>query len=44
MPRAKNRKIAPLKKADDAIIINTTNLSIYEVSDYIIKIIKENIK
>lgn len=40
----KNRKIAPLKKADDAIIINTTNLSIYEVSDYIIKIIKENIK
>lgn len=40
----KNRKIAPLKKADDAIIINTTNLSIYEVSEEIIKIIKENIK
>ncbi len=40
----KNRKIAPLKKADDAITINTTNLSIYEVSEMIIKIIKENIK
>ncbi|WP_317368329.1 (d)CMP kinase [uncultured Tyzzerella sp.] len=40
----KNREIVPLKKADNAITINTTNLSIYEVSDYIIKIIKENIK
>lgn len=40
----KNRKIAPLKKADDAITINTTNLSIYEVSEMIINIIKENIK
>lgn len=40
----KNRKIAPLKKADDAIVINTTSLSIYEVSEKIIKIIKENIK
>lgn len=40
----KNRKIAPLKKANDAITINTTNLSIYEVSEAIIKIIKENIK
>lgn len=40
----KNRKIAPLKKAEDAITINTTNLSIYQVSDTIIKIIKENIK
>ena len=40
----KNRKISPLKKADDAIPIDTTNLSIYEVSSLIIKIIKENIK
>ncbi len=40
----KNRKIAPLKKANDAITINTTNLSISEVSEMIIKIIKENIK
>ncbi len=40
----KNRKISPLKKADDAISIDTTNLSIYEVSTLIIKIIKENIK
>ncbi|WP_250277750.1 (d)CMP kinase [[Clostridium] colinum] len=40
----KNRAISPLKKADDAITINTTNLSIYEVSDLIIKIIKDNIK
>ena len=40
----KNRKIAPLKKANDAITINTTNLSIHEVSEMIIKIIKENIK
>lgn len=40
----KNRKIAPLKKADDAIVINTTHLSIQEVANLIINIIKENIK
>lgn len=40
----KNRKIAPLRKADDAIIINTTSLDIHQVSDLIIKIIKESIK
>ena len=40
----KNRKISPLKKADDAISIDTTSLSIDQVSSLIIKIIKENIK
>lgn len=40
----KNRKIAPLKKADDAIVINTTDLSIQEVANLIINIIKETIK
>lgn len=40
----KNREIAPLKKAKDAISINTTNMSIQEVTEEIIKIIKQNIK
>lgn len=40
----KNREISPLKKAEDAICIDTTGLNIYEVCEKIIKIIKENIK
>ncbi|MDE6475420.1 MAG: (d)CMP kinase [Erysipelotrichaceae bacterium] len=40
----KNREIAPLKKAEDAISINTTNMSIQEVTEEIIKLIKQNIK
>lgn len=40
----KNRYIAPLKKAEDAIVINSTSLNIDEVANLIIKNIKENIK
>lgn len=40
----KNRDINPLKKAKDAIFIDTTNLSIEEVSEKILKLIKENIE
>jgi cytidylate kinase len=36
-----NRSIAPLKPAQDAIIIDTTNLSIEEVLQKILKIIEE---
>ena len=35
-----NREIAPLKLADDAILINTDNLSIDEVVDKIIQIVQ----
>ncbi len=38
--RDSTRKIAPLKKADDAIYIDTTNLTIDEVKNIIIKIVK----
>ena len=38
--RDSTRKIAPLKKADDAIYIDNTNLTINEVKDIIIKIVK----
>ncbi len=38
--RDSTRKIAPLKKADDAIYIDNTNLTIDEVKDIIIKIVK----
>ncbi|KUK15529.1 MAG: Cytidylate kinase [Petrotoga mobilis] len=37
-----NRSIAPLKPAQDAIIIDTTNLSIEEVLQKILKIVKES--
>ncbi|PNR96116.1 (d)CMP kinase [Petrotoga olearia] len=37
-----NRSIAPLKRAQDAIIIDTTNLSIEEVLQKILKIVKES--
>lgn len=40
----KNRDISPLRKAQDAILLNTTNLTIQEVKNKIIKIIKETIK
>jgi len=36
-----NRNLSPLKKAEDAIEINTTKMSIYEVVDKIIKIVNE---
>ncbi len=35
------REISPLKKADDAILVDTTNLSIEEVKNKVIEIIKE---
>lgn len=37
----KNRNIAPLVQAEDAILINTTNLTIQNVKNKIIKIINE---
>lgn len=39
----KNREIAPLKKAEDAVVIDTTNLTIEEVCEKIIVLIKSNI-
>lgn len=36
-----SREISPLKKADDAIYIDTTNLTIEEVVDKVIEIIKK---
>lgn len=38
--RDKNRKIAPLKQAEDAIYIDSTNMSIEEVVDKIVRIVK----
>lgn len=37
------RLISPLKKADDAITIDTTNLSITDVCDLIIKLVNERL-
>ena len=37
-----HRKVSPLKKADDAIEIDTTNMSIDQVVDAILAKIKEN--
>ena len=36
------RKIAPLKKADDAILIDSTNLAIDEVTEKILSIVQKN--
>ena len=38
-----HREVAPLKKADDAIELETTTMSIAEVVDAVIKIVKEKI-
>lgn len=35
------REVAPLKKADDAVLLDTTSLNIQEVADYIKSLIKE---
>lgn len=40
--RDSTRKIAPLKKADDAIYLDSTNLSIEEVVEKIVNIIEKN--
>ncbi|SFA76313.1 cytidylate kinase [Acetitomaculum ruminis DSM 5522] len=39
----KNREISPLKKAEDAIEVNTDNLTPDEVVDYIISLYKEKV-
>lgn len=36
-----NREISPLKQADDAVLVDTSDMSIDEVVDFIKKIIKE---
>ena len=38
----KTRDVAPLKKADDAIVIDTTDLTVAEVADRIVKEIRES--
>ena len=42
--RDSTRKIAPLKKAEDAIYVDSTNLSIEQVVNQIVKIIENNKK
>ena len=37
----KTREVAPLKKADDAVVIDTTDLTVAEVADKIVEEIKE---
>jgi len=37
----KNSTVAPLKKADDAVLVDTTKLTISEVKDAVLKIIRE---
>ena len=39
--RDKNRKVSPLKAADDAIEIDTTGLTLFEVIDKSLKLVKE---
>ena len=39
-----HRKVAPLKKADDAVELETTTMSIDEVVAEVIKIVKEKIQ
>lgn len=41
--RDKNREIAPLKQAEDAIYIDSSNMTIDEVVDNIVKIIQEKV-
>ncbi|MBR2273497.1 MAG: (d)CMP kinase [Alphaproteobacteria bacterium] len=42
--RDANRKDAPMKPADDAIIIDTSNMGIEQVFEYAVEIIEEKIK
>ena len=39
-----NRPVAPLKQADDAVLVDTTNLTLEQSADKIIKIITEKTK
>ncbi len=41
--RDMNRAIAPLKQADDAVLVDTTELTLPESIDYMIKVIKERL-
>lgn len=41
--RDMNRKAAPLKPAEDAIVIDTTNLDIQQVTDEVIKLVNQRI-
>lgn len=36
-----NREISPLKKADDAVLLDTTNMTIDEVLKTIIKMVQD---
>lgn len=38
-----NREIAPLKQAEDAVLVDTTELTLPESIDYMIKVIKERL-
>ncbi len=38
-----HREIAPLKKAEDAVLVDTTELTLGESIDYMLKVIKERI-
>ena len=38
-----NREIAPLKQAEDAVLVDTTKLTLSESIDYMIKVIKERL-
>ena len=38
-----HREIAPLKKADDAVLVDTTKLNLQESIDYMLNVIKERI-
>ena len=42
--RDSTREIAPLKKAEDAIYVDSTNLSVEQVVDQIVKIIENSKK
>ena len=39
-----NRKVSPLKKANDAILVITTNMTIIEQVNFIYDIVKDNKK
>lgn len=39
-----NREVSPLKKADDAILVDTTSLSIQDTVDKVISLIEERVK
>ena len=42
--RDMNREVSPLRQADDAVLVDSSNMTIEEVADRIIRIYKEKIK